>query len=53
MGFNIELLNGIMPIIIEEELGTENQYVALLFKADVNSWLGSREIDGEQVMTNN
>ena len=53
IGIDTDLLEHIEPMYIEEDSKIETQYVAILFKCDVNSWLSSREIDGEQVMTNN
>jgi hypothetical protein len=46
-----ELLRYTPPIIIQSNSNLESSYVALMFECDVNSWIGSREIDGEQVMT--
>lgn len=53
IGIDTELLEHTEPMYIEEDSKVDTQYVAILFKCDVNSWLSSREIDGEQVMTNN
>ena len=37
----------------ESDKGLQKEYFAIFLRCDVNSWIGSREIDGEQVMTDN
>jgi len=41
------------PFYLESDTGLQRKYFAILLKCDVGSWIGSRELDGEQVMTNN
>lgn len=51
---DISMINNYAQLAKQEsDKGPQKEYVAIFLKCDVNSWIGSREIDGEQVMTDN
>ena len=51
---DISMMNNYAQLARQEsDKGNQKEYVAIFLKCDVNSWIGSREIDGEQVMTDN